>query len=165
MAVEPSRREGTHQEHRRRIREYLGLKTFDLATQEQIEWVCGQTAEGLSAAEIFPHAEETLRPLGRGPAGTLDFGMSGRLSSHPAPGRRFSSASACALPRSAVRTWTACWRSARIIPAPPCCGSRNIRPKPLRPQFLSYLEQYALLRSLQIERIGVSGFSPEPEYY
>jgi uncharacterized protein DUF4158 len=62
LAVEPSSREGTHQEHQRRIREYLGLQTFDLATQQRIErWVCGQAAEGLSPAEIFPHAEETLR--------------------------------------------------------------------------------------------------------
>jgi len=62
LAVEPSSREGTHQDHQRRIRDYLDLQTFDLATQERIErWVCGQAAKGLSAAEIFPHAEETLR--------------------------------------------------------------------------------------------------------
>jgi hypothetical protein len=61
LAVEPSSREGTHQEHQRRIREYLGLQTFDPATQERIErWVCGGAAEGLSPAEIFPHTEETL---------------------------------------------------------------------------------------------------------
>ena len=49
LAVEASRREGTHQEHQRRIREYLGLKTFDLATQEQIErwgvWASGRRAQ------------------------------------------------------------------------------------------------------------------------
>ena len=37
LAVQPSRREGTQHEHQRRIREYLGLQTFDLPTQEQIE--------------------------------------------------------------------------------------------------------------------------------
>ena len=57
LAVQPSRREGTQHEHQRRIREYLGLQTFDLPTQEQIErWVCGQAAVGLSPAEIFPQA-------------------------------------------------------------------------------------------------------------
>jgi hypothetical protein len=62
LAVEASRREGTQHEHQRRIREYLGLQTFDPPIQERLErWVWGQAAEGLSAAEIFPHAEETLR--------------------------------------------------------------------------------------------------------
>ena len=62
LALEASPREGTQQEHQRRIREYLRLQTFDLPIQERLErWVWGRAAEGLSAAEIFPQAEETLR--------------------------------------------------------------------------------------------------------
>ena len=58
LALEPSRREATQQEHERRIREYLGLQTFDLPTQEQIERrVCRLPTERLSPAEIVPHGE------------------------------------------------------------------------------------------------------------
>ena len=58
LAVELSRREATQQEHERRIREYLGLQTFDLPTQEQIERrVCRLPTERLSPAEIVPHGE------------------------------------------------------------------------------------------------------------
>src|SRR6516225_3589708 len=73
LAVEPSRREGTHHEHQRRIREYLGLKNFDLATQEQIErWVCGQAAEGLSPAKVaacFRGTSPGTAPAGEGGSG------------------------------------------------------------------------------------------------
>ena len=131
--MEPSLREATEQEHQRRIRECLGLQTFDLRIQEQIEcWVCKQAASGLSPAEIFPHAEETLR--------LWDVVLPARSTLE----RLVAS--------QAVRTQEEIFRrlSARLSAecrmdldsllevdttlAPPCYGSRNIRPKPVRRQ-------------------------------
>jgi TnpA family transposase len=161
LAVEPSRREATQQEHERRIRDYLGLQTFDPSAQEQIErWVCGQATEGLSPAEIFPHAEETLRLWGVVlPArSTLERLVASqavraqeeifqRLSSRLSPECRADLDSLLEVgedhPRSALL---------QLKEYPPEATAATI---------LSYLEQYALLRSLRAERIDTGGLSRE----
>ena len=161
LAVELSRREATQQEHERRIREYLGLQTFDLPTQEQIErWVSGQAAEGLSPGEIFPHAEETLRLWGvvlparstlerlvASQAARAQEEIFQRLSSRLSPECRADLDSLLEVaedhPRSALL---------RLKEYPPEATAATI---------LSYLEQYALLRSLRVERIDMSGLSRE----
>ena len=161
LAVELSRREATQQEHERRIREYLGLQTFDLPTQEQIErWVSGQAAEGLSPGEIFPHAEETLRLWGvvlparstlerlvASQAARAQEEIFQRLSSRLSPECRADLDSLLEVgedhPRSAL-LWL-----------------KEYPPEATAATILSYLEPYALLRSLRVERIDVSGLSPE----
>ena len=159
--MEPSHREGTDQEHQRRIREYLGLQSFDLAAQEQIErWVCGQAAEGLSSAEIFPHAEETLRlwnvvlparstleRLVASQAARAQEEIFQRLSAHLSPECRADLDSLLDVgedhPRSTLL---------QLKEYPPEATAATI---------LSYLDQYTLLRSLRIGRFEVSGLSRE----
>jgi TnpA family transposase len=161
LAVEPSRREGTHQEHQRRIREYLGLKSFDLATQEQIErWVCGQAAEGLSPGEIFPHAEEALR--------LWDVILPARSTLERLVASQVARAQEEIFQRLTARLTPECRTDLDSLlevggdhPRSALLRLKEYPPEATAATILSYLEQYALLRSLQVERIDVSGLSPE----
>jgi Domain of unknown function (DUF4158) len=161
LAVEPSRREGTQHEHQRRIREYLGLQTFDLPTQEQIErWVCGQAAVGLSPAEIFPHAEETLR--------LWDVVLPARSTLERLVASQAARAQEEIFQRLSARLSAECrahldslLEVGEDVPRSALLRLKEYPPEATAATILSYLEQYALLRSLRVERIDVSGLSPE----
>jgi TnpA family transposase len=62
LFVNPPRREATDLEHEHRIRDYLGFRPFDQATQDQLERSVHTLAEqGHSVAEVFRRAEGLLR--------------------------------------------------------------------------------------------------------
>jgi hypothetical protein len=161
LAMEPSSREGTHQEHQRRIREYLGLQTFDLAAQEQIErWVCGQAAEGLSPAEIFPHAEETLR--------LWDVVLPARSTLERLVASQAARAQEEIFQRLSARLSPECRTDLDSLlevgedhPRSTLLQLKEYPPEATAATILSYLEQYSLLRSLRLERFEVSGLSRE----
>jgi hypothetical protein len=140
----------------------LGLKTFDLATQEQIErWVCGQAAEGLSPAEIFPHAEETLR--------LWDVVLPARSTLERLVASQVTGAQEQIFQRLSARLSPECRTDLDSLlevggdhhPRSALLRLKEYPPEATAATILSYLEQYALLRSLQVERIDVSGLSPE----
>ncbi len=161
LAVQPSRREGTQHEHQRRIREYLGLQTFDLPTQEQIErWVCGQAAVGLSPGEIFPHAEETLR--------LWDVILPARSTLERLVASQAARAQEEIFQRLSARLSAECRADldsllevGEDVPRSALLRLKEYPPEATAASILSYLEQYALLRSLRVERIDLSGLSPE----
>jgi Domain of unknown function (DUF4158) len=161
LTVQPSRREGTQHEHQRRIREYLGLQTFDLPTQEQIErWVCGQAAVGLSPGEIFPHAEETLR--------LWDVVLPARSTLERLVASQAARAQEEIFQRLSARLSAECCADldsllevGEDVPRAALLRLKEYPPEATAATILGYLQQYALLRSLRVERIDLSGLSPE----
>jgi hypothetical protein len=138
----------------------LGKALADWGPEYFERWVRGQATEGLSSAEIFPHAEETLRlwnvvlparstleRLVASQAARAQEEIFRRLSAHLSPECRADLDSLLDVgedhPRSTLL---------QLKEYPPEATAATI---------LSYLEQYALLRSLKIERFDVSGLSRE----
>src|SRR5262245_18868111 len=61
LFVNPPQREATDLEHERRIRDYLGFRSFDQATQGRLERAVHALADqGHSVAEVFRRAEGLL---------------------------------------------------------------------------------------------------------
>ncbi|HET8938771.1 MAG TPA: DUF4158 domain-containing protein [Polyangiales bacterium] len=61
LFVTPPRRKQTDTEHERRIREYLGFRTFDDAARRELsEWLRARAADGMLGDELIVRAERRL---------------------------------------------------------------------------------------------------------